>query len=157
MLSVDETSETVLVVVQIGAQTVLYQESVFNFRIKPKTFSTILCLTKDLIVGLHVSTRGGRDKGLTLLISASGLRHKTARQRTNTGKTLRVNTSSPHSVTATFLPVVSTRYRVLLETSLLVRVVIRLTSSALLHTPMTSVNRGRHEAFNTPRHRCRGC
>lgn len=52
-----------------------------------------------------------------------------------------VITSSPHNVTVTTLPVVSIRLRALLETSLLVLVVIRDTSSTLLHTPITSKER----------------
>lgn len=59
-----------------------------------------------------------------------------------------VITSSPHNVTATSLPVVSIRLRALLETSLLVFVVIRDTSSALLHTPITSAERKSH--FTSP-------
>lgn len=55
-----------------------------------------------------------------------------------------VITSSPHNVAVTTLPVVSIKWRALLETSLLFFVVIRDTSSALLHTPITSVGKDSH-------------
>lgn len=53
-------------------------------------------------------------------------------------------TSSPHSVTVTSFPDMSMRWRVLLDTSRLDLVVRRVASSALLHTPITSVKQQRH-------------
>lgn len=62
-------------------------------------------------------------------------------QRGSNSRERLVITSAPHSVTDTTFPVVSIRLRALLETSLLVLVVIRDTSSTLLHTPITSTGR----------------
>lgn len=69
-------------------------------------------------------------------------------KKTESEREITVITSSPHSVTVTTLPVSSIMLRALLETSLLFLVVIRDTSSALLHIPITS--RGRENHFTTP-------
>lgn len=52
-----------------------------------------------------------------------------------------VLTSSPQRVTVTSFPDMSMRWTVLLDTSLLALVVRRVTSSTVLHTPITSVER----------------
>lgn len=57
----------------------------------------------------------------------------------------RLLTSSPHSVTVTTFPDMSMRWTVLLDTSLLALVVRRVTSSTVLHTPITSVERDGNE------------